>query len=296
MFQALVAASIHSQQSSTIRVADNSSSGTYAEMLAQVINACPSDQFVIVEAKNDGGAVGNLNALFNNEADAAFMHSDVFAFNAQQDPVNYSQFKTLVALWPEQIHVLALRNSKTRKYGIKTVDINSLADTAGYNVGAAGGGVITATVLKGPGRYNVVSFNTGGEVIAALDRGDIAAAIFVGAAPLPNLKKLPRDTYKLVPVGDSITGSASANFYRQSKINYPNLTTGPVATLAPLATLITKPFRTAGKVNAQRALRACFNNKLADLQDNGSPNWQSVTANDQGTLNNYLDLPASKQR
>ncbi len=56
---------------------------------------------------------------------------------------------------------------------------------------------------------------------------------------------------------------------------------------------MTKPFQTPAKQNAQRALRGCFSSHLAELQDSYSPNWQLVTPNDPGVLNNYLELPAA---
>jgi len=83
--------------------------------------------------------------------------------------------------------------------------------------------------------------------------------------------------------------------YRPAKINYPGLTNGPIATLAPVAVLLTKTFSTPAKVSAQRALRACFTNHLAELQDSGSRNWAEVQAGDVGTLNNYLELPSGKK-
>lgn len=295
----LLFASAVNAQSTNIRVASDSSSKTYGKMLGEVINACgDSSDFNIVTVKNGGGAVGNLDALFNNQADAAFLHSDVFAANAQSDPA-YNKFKTLVALWPEPIHVLTLRTSKTKKSGsfsFGTVEINSLQDVAGYTVGAAGGGVITAHVLQTPGHFQVADLGTGSAVIEALNNGTIAAAIFVGAAPLPNLQELGnKQNYKLIPLGDNIANAVS-NFYRPAKINYPTLTNGPVNTLAPVATLLTKVFQTPEKIQAQRALRSCFTNKLAWLQDNASPNWQLVQPNDPGTLNNYLELPGSTRR
>ncbi len=288
---------VASAQTVTLKVASDSSSGTYAKMLGEVVNACGSDEFNIQAAGNHGGAVGNLDALFNNQADAAFLHSDVFAASAQSDPA-YARLKTLVALWPEPIHVLALKVSKTKKQGtfsFGTVEINTLADAAGYQVGAAGGGVITGRVLQTPGKFQVVDEGTGDQVISALDNGQIAAAIFVGAAPLPNLQKLASTgRYKLIPIGEAIANQVS-NFYRPAKVNYPGLSNGPISTLAPVSVLLTKMFQTPSKQNAQRALRACFANHLADLQDSGSRNWAEVIPNDPGTLNNYLDLPVIKR-
>src|SRR5271165_4726030 len=175
---------------STFLVADDSSSGTYKKMLGEIIGVCSTDDFNIQEAPGvTGGAPGNLDALVNNRAQAAFLHSDVFFANAQADP-SYKRFQTLLALYPEPIHVLALRTSKTKKPGtfsFGTQDFNSLADTKGYKVGAAGGGVITARILQGQGEggFSVTPYDKGDDVISALNNGDIAAAIFVGAAPLP---------------------------------------------------------------------------------------------------------------
>jgi|SRR5271166_793415 len=281
------------------KVAADSSSGTYNLMLGQIIDQCSTDQFTIVPVNsNGGGAVGNLDALVNNKVDAAFLHSDVYIFNANTDPT-YNRYKTLIAGWPEPIHVLVLRNSKTSKAGtfaIGKLQINSLSDLMGNNfkVGAAGGGVKTATILsqQGGANFQVMDMQSGGAVIPALDNGTIDAAIFVGAAPLPNFDKINKANYKLVPVGDAIGGRVS-NMYRQAKINYPTLTQGPITTLAPIATLLSKNFSTPAKVQGLAQMRACFAEKLGWLQDNGSPNWQDVTPNDHGIPTiPWLDLPA----
>jgi TRAP-type uncharacterized transport system substrate-binding protein len=166
----------------TIRIAADSSSGTYSKMLGEIIGVCSTDDFNIVPASGvTGGAPGNLDALVNNRADAAFLHSDVYTANAQADPT-YNRFQTLVALYPEQIHILALRQSKTKKNLVFTVEFNSLSDLKGYKVGAAGGGVFTARILNGQGEagYSVVPFDRGDEVISALTNGQIDAALFVG--------------------------------------------------------------------------------------------------------------------
>src|SRR5882724_2898011 len=97
-----VACSIFGQ--TTFRVAADSSSGTYNQMLGQIIGVCSNDAFQIVPMNgNGGGAVGNLDALVNNKVDAAFLHSDVYIFNANTDP-SYNRYKTLIAGWPEPIH------------------------------------------------------------------------------------------------------------------------------------------------------------------------------------------------
>src|SRR5271165_541390 len=101
---------------SQFKVATDSSSGTYNKLFGEVISACNEDSIVAATGVT-GGAPGNLDALVNNKAQAAFMHSDVFLANSMADP-NMARYKTLVAGWPEQIHVLVLANSKSSKHGM----------------------------------------------------------------------------------------------------------------------------------------------------------------------------------
>lgn len=284
----------------TFKVAADSSSKTYNKMLGEIIGVCSTDSFQIMPMNaNGGGAVGNLDALVTNKVDAAFLHSDVYIFSANTD-ASYNRYKTLIALWPEPIHVLVLRTSKTKKastFSFGTVIINSLSDLIGSNfkVGAAGGGVKTASILsqQGGGNFTVIDLQNGDAVIPALDSGSVDAVLFVGAAPLPNFDKINKANYKLVPIGDSISGRVS-NMYRQAKISYPTLTNGPITTLAPIATLLSKSFSTPAKVQGQAMMRKCVADKLGELQDTGSPNWADVVANDPGIPTiPWLSLPVA---
>lgn len=291
---ALSTVALADDNGSSITIAADSSSGTYAKMLGEIIGVCSDDNFNISQARGvTGGAPGNLDALVNNKAQAAFLHSDVYFANAQADS-SYAKFQTLVALYPEPIHVFALTESKTSKtetFSFGKAQFNSLADVRGYKVGAAGGGVYTARILQGQGEggFQVVAYDSGDQVIAALKNGDIAAAIFVGAAPLPNVAKFARGEIKLLPIGESIASRVSG-VYRTVTINYPGITNGPLKTLAPVATLLTRKYSTPAKVLAQKHFRDCFLSHIAELQDNGSPNWQQVDANDHGVLPWY-DIP-----
>lgn len=282
------------QTDTKIVIASDSSSGTYNKMLGEIISVCADDNFIIQPAVGvTGGSPGNLDALVNNKAQAAFMHSDVFLANSMADP-SYARYQTLIALYPEPIHVLMLRVSKAKGTGFNsfsTLTFNSLQDTAGQRVGAAGGGVYTARILQGQGQggFEVVPFDKGDAVLAALDSGDIVAAIFVGAAPLPNLEKLDSSKYKLVPIGEGITAKVST-VYRPANINYKGLTAGPLKTIAPLATLMTRKYSTEAKIKAQSHFRSCFYRALPGLKDDGSPNWQNVEESDRGVLPWY-ELP-----
>ena len=175
----LFSTSANAQTPPTLLIAAASSSGTYHTMLGQIMNYCNGPSLSIKEVPIKGGATDNLAALVDNDVSAAFMHSDVIYAKSAAD-AQYREFKTLVALYPEEIHVLALKDSglKTKGkwgtgMGAQPIVFNTLADLAGYTVGAAGGGALTANVLKGTGEvpFHVHAYDTGAEVIPALDWG-----------------------------------------------------------------------------------------------------------------------------
>ena len=273
----------------TLTVADDSSSGTFKKMFGDIVSVCSAD-INLTEVNKGGGAVGNLNALVTNDAQAAFTDSDVYFTQAQADPT-YRRFQTLVALYPDPIHILALKSSKSKANLISTKQFNSLADMRGFAIGAAGGGVFTARILEGQGEggFTVNPYNSGDEVIAALNKGEIAGAIFVGAAPLPNLQKLDKTQYKILPIGDSIANKVQG-VYRPAAINYPGMTDGPIKTIAPLAVILSRKYNTEDHIAAQRTFRNCFNRNLPRLKDDASPNWQQVNAGDHGVLD-WLEIP-----
>lgn len=275
-------------QSGEITIAADSSSGTYAATLGQIVKVCSNDQFKVKQAQGiSGGAVGNLQALLDNEVQAAFLHSDVYQAKAGSDE-GYQQIKTLLALYKEPVHVITLRNSLTKHgghlgYGATTVEFNSLEDTKGYTIGASGGGVITARVLQGQGQggFQVAEYGKGPEAFAALDKGDVVAVLFVGASPLQNVAKLDSNKYKLIPVGDGIANRVSG-WYREARLNYKGLAAGPVKTIAPTTLIMTREYKTAAKRMTQAHFRQCFYQQLEELQDNGTPQWRDVKPGDHG--------------
>ncbi len=130
-------------------------------------------------------------------------------------------------------------------------------------------------------------------MMTALDNGDIAAAAFVGAAPLPNLLSLDKSKYRLVPIGDQIVEKVKG-IYSTTTLNYSGLSDGPVHTLASKLVILTRKFSTVSKVQAQRHFRECLTQNLPKLQDDGSPSWQQVQSNDRGVLDWY-EIPDSKK-
>lgn len=291
-FILLVPSNLFAQTADTpsLSVAAHSLSGSYEKMLGEIIGACSDDKFSITQAKGiTGGGTGNLEALANNKAQAAFVRSDVFTAIAQAD-ASYKRFQTLVALYAEPLHIVALRESKTKKPGalsFGTVSFDSLAEIKDFPVGAGGGTVYTLKILKGGGgTFNIEQYDDSKAMMAALDSGELAAVAFVGAAPLPNLLALDKTKYKLIPIGDSIVDKVKG-IYRTMTVNYSGLSEGPVHTIASSLVVLTRKFSTKSKIDAQRQFRECFYKSLDNLKDNGAPSWQLVNATDRGNLDWY---------
>lgn len=282
-------------QENKILVADASSSGTYATMVKEIKTVCSSEggPLLIDEVKVSGGAADNLEALANNRASVAFLHSDVIFLMSQSDP-KYKELKTLVALYPEEIHIIALRNANLKVgghvlgIGAKDVTLSDLGSLKNYKVGAAGGGVYTARLLtgQGEGHFDVVPFESGKELIPALDSGQVQAVIFVGGAPLANVEALDWSKYKLLPIPESMQARMQG-VYRPATITYKS--SGPIKTMAPYAIALTRKYKSPRMIAPQLAFRKCFLEHLDDLKETPGmhPKWQAVDPDNHGTWDWY---------
>ena len=275
-------------------VAADSSSGIYMQLFEQLKKYCGDTPDINLEKiENTGGAVGNLDAVFTNKANAGFLHSDVVML-AEKGNKQYADFKTLLSCCPEDIQIVALRNSRAKTGGTnlgittvneKTKEFNSLQDLDGYDVAAAGGGVKTMQQLVSEGRagFNPNAFEKGGDLLPALKEGKVHAVIFVGAAPLKIIADLSRSEYKLIPIGDSIAARLKS-MYRSTQITYPNLLADQVQTMAPMATMVTRPVRAPIVKKALAGLRKCYAENLSLIQDTVGthPKWREAIEWDRG--------------
>lgn len=278
-------------QENVIPIAAGSSSGTYKKFLDEI--ASVSGNALVFKEVESHGAVENLDLLVTNKVAMAFMHSDVPFFRAQREDL--SKFKTLLALFTEEVHFLAPRASKrppTKSGGVMgyggTVTpppvINSVEDLKGLKVGAAGGGAITAQVIRLQSNipYEFVSFQKGDDVMAALNRGEIDAAVFVGGAPLPNIEKLGPE-YKLLPFG-SQTIAALKQVYKPATITYPKMNPEGVPTIGADALLMSREYKSPKMVNMLKTFRQTFFEHLLELQETPGihPKWQEVSPENKG--------------
>jgi TRAP-type uncharacterized transport system substrate-binding protein len=162
--------------------------------------------------------------------------------------------------------------------------LESLADLEGFPVGAAGGGFITANVirLQSEVAYTVVRFESGKDVLAALDDGKIAAAIFVGAAPLPNLKDLGSE-YKVLTIGETAADKLKS-VYRRTTVSYPKMNPSPVPTVAAECLMVTREYKTPKFVQTLKDFRECFYAHLDELKETPGTHraWQKVESSNHG--------------
>lgn len=286
----------------TLLVADHSSSGTYAVFEKQLAETVGEAARLEEPKDQKGGAIGNLDALLNNKVMLAFMHSDVLVIRAQSVPNLDQKYQTLLALYGEEVHFLALRDSNrttggTMGFGKKPIVFSSVDDLRStvevpVRVGAAGGGFISASVVRANGNlmYEVVQYNSGGEVISALDKGEVDAVVFTGGAPLPNIEKLDH-RYKLLPMSDSLVNQLSA-VYHKANVTYSNIQPESTQTVAADALLVGRVYKSPKFRNALAAMRKAFYDNLDALKETpgNHPKWQETSALNRGKWT-FMSLP-----
>lgn len=277
-------------------VADGSSSGTYHEFMQQILTVFGNDCPVQVKEVSSSGAIENLDKLVNNEVSAAFMHADVIYFRGQAE--NLDKFKTLLALFKEDVHFLTLAESKHKVgghfgLGASALVLNSIQDlTADCTVGAAGGGYITTQVIRRQCElnYKVTQYGSGKEVMDALNNGTIDCAVFVGAAPLSIIKDLGKD-YKLLPI-PSLLMDRLKQVYSPTTITYTKMSPNGVQTVAPRCLFVSRVYKTPKIVNQLAAFRNTFYSKLDEIKETpgNHKKWSEVDPEEHGSWP-WLELP-----
>lgn len=288
---AVLAPAAHAQQ---LRIATGKAGDTYSSMLRQLNARCSGDVSVVEVPST--GSNDNINQLVGNQVNAAFVQSDVLWLRARTEDL--ADVKTLLALHPEQVHIVALANSPIKEggtfgFGAKAVTLNDITSLAGRPVGAAGGSLVTAQVIRLQSEipFQVIAHDSGDAVLAALDAGKIAAAFFVGGAPLGTINKLGPE-HKLLsipaPVMEKLKG-----VYRPARLNYQRMNATGVATVATDALFVTRQYKTPKMTNGLAKLRQCALSSVDELKETTGthPAWRYVDPANKGKWAWY-DLPA----
>jgi TRAP-type uncharacterized transport system substrate-binding protein len=283
--------------SQALKVSTGGSSGTYSRTFKELSGVC-SQQLPLAEL-NSSGSTQNLDRLTGNEVNGAFVQTDVLFYRSRTEDL--SNIKTLLALYPEEVHVVSLAVLKDKEggtlgFGAKTVQLNSITDLSGRTVVAAGGSYVTAQVIRLQTEidFKIVEVASADEALKAVAAGTAHAAIVVGGVPLPNITALDKN-FKLLSFPEA-TAAKLKNVYRPSKLNYSKMGATGVATVATDALFVTRTYTTPKFVDGLSKLRGCVLQNLAELQETTgySPAWQKMEPSNQGKWA-YMVLPVAKK-
>ena len=259
--------------------------GTYSSFFKSIQMMC-GDTVQLIE-KPSAGSDANIDNLINKQADAAFVQSDTLQFTAMNDPrASDSQIRVLLPLYPEEVHVIALKDlSKTsggvsmfgKNIGGTKTQLNSLADLEGVKVGSWGGSFTTARAISylGGVKYETVQFDDDKKALAALNTGEIAAIIAVGGQPLGFVSGLSGN-YKLLKIDSSLADKVKA--YQKARINYRNLGADSTETVAARSMLVVKNYSTPARKEKLAILKRCIVSKIGDFKEGTGhhPKWNDV--------------------
>lgn len=281
---ALVASQAFAQE--VVVVSTGGPKGTYSSFFKSIQSLC-GDTVQLVE-KPSSGSDQNIDNLINKQADAAFVQSDTLQFTAMNDPrASDSQIRVLLPMYPEEVHVVALRNlAKTtggfniagRNFGGNTQALNSLADLEGVRVGAWGGSYTTARAISylGNVKYEAVQYEDDKAALAALNKGEIAAIIAVGGQPLGFVKDLNGTNYKLLKIDSGLADKVKA--YMKTRVNYRNLGAESTETVAARSMLVVRNYASPDRKAKIAALKSCIiKNEINFKEGTGHhPKWSDV--------------------
>lgn len=274
----LAAASIGSF-AQALKVSTGGSSGSYSRTFKELTAACSSD--LQIAEVNSTGSMQNIDRIVGNEVSAAFVQTDVLHFRGRTEDL--ASVKTLVTLFPEQVHVVALTTPKIKEggfagVGAKQVTFNSLADLNGRVVAAGGGSYITAQVIRLQTEiaFNVAEVADNKAALEAVASGQAAAAVIVGAAPMDAIKALGKD-FKLLNFSEAEVGKLK-NVYKPAVLNYSGMGAAGVKSVSTDALLVVREYKTPKFVDGLAKLRACFNAKVPELAETPGmhPAWSKV--------------------
>jgi TRAP-type uncharacterized transport system substrate-binding protein len=281
----------------TLKIGTGSPTATYSRLAKELGTACMND--IQLQETNTSGSMQNIDKLTGNELQAAMVQTDVLKYRGNTEDL--SNIKTLVTLHPEQVHLVALatpnlKEGGTLGFGAKQVVFNTIADLAGRTVVASGGSYITAQVIRLQTEisFNVVEVQSAKEAIDAVNNGTAAAALFVGGAPLDNLKQLNK-AHKLLSFPDPVVAKLK-NVYKPGVLNYSNMGSMGVNTVSTEAILVTREFKTPAMVASLSKFRACFNAKVPELAETTGthPMWSKIVVGAEAKWPLY-SLPTAKK-
>lgn len=279
LIAAVMAVAALSAQAQVLKISTGGAGATYSRMFKELSTACMNT--VQLQEMNSTGSMQNIDRLVGNEAHGAFVQTDVLKFRGNTEDL--SNVKVLVTMHPEQVHLVALAQPNIKEGGVmgiggKQVVLNNVNDLAGRIVVASGGSFITAQVIRLQTEigFQVLEVADSKAAIEAVNSGQAAAALFVGGAPMDNLKTLNK-AYKLLSFPEAAVAKLK-NVYKPATLNYSNMGAAGVATVSTDAVLVVQDLKTAKMIDTYTKFRACFNAQVPELTGTIGTHamWQKV--------------------
>jgi TRAP transporter TAXI family solute receptor len=180
--------------------------GAY-ERLAKTLSADAAAQDVTLAVLQTAGSVDNIGLLRTGTAELAFVQADVAALASAGKGVfasagPYDTLRALLALFPEQVHIVVRADDKARKIS----DLNGRRAALGLT---NSGTRVTATSILGAAGVQVVepqgidTLDPRG-ALAALAEGRVDVAFVVGLAPFPPVvEAFSAAPLRLLPIAES---------------------------------------------------------------------------------------------
>lgn len=251
-----------------LTVSAGGKSGTYYRFIKDIDSVCGDKvRLNILESSGSDQNIARLAKKDTPAADLAPVQSDALQFTAMSDPdVGDNDIRTLLVLYPEEVHVIALADSKVGGFmGIGGKAPSDVTQLQGKTIGAWGGSFTTAKVIQTQANLgiSIQQFPNEKEGMAALNAGKVAAIIYVAGQPADMIKNLSNN-YVLLDVPPSV--ARNTTLYTPTKlVSYPKL--GQVQSLTAQSLLVVRNFRTAAKKKEISDLKECVVAHLDELKE-----------------------------
>ena len=294
---AMMTSFIANAQEFVVATGDTKGGSTYSKMFNELNKACSKS--IQMTEQQSTGSIANLDMLIGNKVNAAMVQADMLFFNKATDEAKVANIKTLVTLYPEELHFVARGDVKKEGgfmgIGANKVVFSTINDLASRPVGAVGGSVLSGRVVSSQSGLNfqVFEYPNNDALKAALLEGKIDAILVVGGAPHSLISSLDQ-RYKLLSVPVDMQKKLSG-VYSPTKLSYSNLNQAGVTSVATQSLLVARTYKSPAMIAQLKSVRDCFYQEVPTLQDRvGSfPKWQQVDVSDKGKWDWY-SLPSTK--
>ena len=257
-----------------LKVATSPNGSTASAMYTDLGRACTSSAWL--QQRQTSGSTESLELLLGNEVSLAFVQLDVLKARQQidKDP-RVNRVRALLPLNFDEIHVLARVPQKT--FLGKTKGVRAFSELGGKRVGAWGGSVVTAQILRAKAGVNfqVLPFPGRDQTLAALRAGQVDAVLAVVGQPADWVKALTPQEFALLPL--DVPAGQLSGFYQPARLVYGQFGAA-VSTYGVQRILATENFKLPERRKQLLAYQACAKKKLTELQETEGyhPKWREV--------------------